>query len=65
MLPWSYADVEEQWELFGDEFWPYGLESNRHVLETLVQYSHEQGLIKKLLDVKSLFAPNSLEEFKV
>jgi len=34
-------------------------------LETLVQYSYEQGLIKKQLDVKSLFAPNTLEDFKV
>ena len=65
MLPWSYADVEEEMELFGDELWPYGLEPNRHVLETLVQYSHEQGLIKKRLDIKSLFAPNTLEDFKV
>ena len=65
MLPWSYADVEEEMELFGDELWPYGLEPNRHVLETLVQYSYEQGLIKNKLDIKSLFAPNTLEEFKV
>lgn len=65
MLAWSFADVEEQKELFGDAFWPYGLEANRHVLETLIQYSHEQGLIKKLPELKSLFAPNTLEDFKV
>ena len=49
----------------GDQFWPYGLEANRHVLETLIQYSSEQGLIKKLPELKSLFAPNTLEDFKV
>ena len=65
MLAWAFADIEEQRELFGDDFWPYGLEANRHVIETLIQYSHEQGLIKKKLEVKSLFAPNTLEEFKV
>jgi 4,5-dihydroxyphthalate decarboxylase len=65
MLAWSFADVEEQKELFGDEFWPYGLEANRHVLKTLVQYSHEQGLIKKPAELNSLFAPNTLEDFKV
>ncbi len=65
MLAWSFADVEEEKELFGDAFWPYGLEANRHVLETLIQYSHEQGLIKKLPELKSLFAPNTLEDFKV
>jgi 4,5-dihydroxyphthalate decarboxylase len=65
MLAWSFADIEEQKELFGDEFWPYGLEPNRHVLQTLIQYSHEQGLIKKPIELQSLFAPNTLEEFKV
>jgi 4,5-dihydroxyphthalate decarboxylase len=65
MLAWSFADIEEQKELFGEAFWPYGLEANRHVLETLIQYSQEQGLIKKPVDLKSLFAPNTLEEFKV
>lgn len=66
MLAWSIAEMEEERELFGGgELWPYGLETNRHVLETLVQYAHEQGLIKTRLDLKSLFAPGTLEEFKI
>lgn len=65
MLAWSIAGMEEEREIFGEEPWPYGLEANRHVLETLVQYAHEQGLIKKLLDLKSLFAPNTLDDFKI
>jgi 4,5-dihydroxyphthalate decarboxylase len=66
MLAWSIAEMEEERELFGTgELWPYGLEANRHVLETLVQYAHEQGLIKTRLDLKSLFAPNTLEDFKI
>jgi 4,5-dihydroxyphthalate decarboxylase len=65
MLAWSIAEMEEERELFGEELWPYGLEANRHVLETLVQYAHEQGLIKSRLELKSLFAPNTLEEFKI
>jgi 4,5-dihydroxyphthalate decarboxylase len=66
MLAWSIAEMEEERELFGaGELWPYGLEANRNVLETLVQYAHEQGLIKTRLELKSLFAPNTLEEFKI
>ncbi len=65
MLAWSIAEMEEERDVFGDDPWPYGLEANRHVLETLVQYAHEQGLIKKRLDVRSLFAPNTLDEFKI
>jgi len=65
MLVWSIAEMEEQREILGEDFWPYGLEPNRHVLETLTQYAHEQGLIKKKPDLKSLFAPNTLDDFKI
>ncbi|HZD40567.1 MAG TPA: 4,5-dihydroxyphthalate decarboxylase [Terriglobales bacterium] len=65
MLAWSIAEMEEEREMFDDNLWPYGLEANRHELETLVQYAHEQGLIKEKVDVKDLFAPNTLEDFKI
>jgi len=65
MLAWSIAEMEEEKEIFGDDLWPYGLEANRHGLETLVQYAHEQGLIQKTVDVKELFTPNTLEDFKI
>lgn len=65
MLAWSIADIEEERDLFGDELWPYGLEANQNVLETLVQYTHEQGLIKAKVDIKGLFAANTLEDFKI
>jgi len=66
MLAWSIAEMEEEREIFGaGELWPYGLEANRHVLETLVEYAHEQSLLKSRPDLKSLFAPNTLEDFKI
>jgi len=65
MMAWSIAEMEEERELMGDDPWAYGLEANRHVLETLVSYTHEQGLIKKPIDIESLFAPSTLNEFKV
>ncbi|MDP2603120.1 MAG: ABC transporter substrate-binding protein [Deltaproteobacteria bacterium] len=65
MLAWSIAEIEEELEIFGGDLWPYGLEANRHGLETLVRYAHEQGLIQKEVDVKDLFAPNTLEDFKI
>jgi 4,5-dihydroxyphthalate decarboxylase len=65
MLAWSIAEMEEEREIFGDDLWPYGLEANRRVLDALVQYAHEQGLIKQLFDIKSLFAPNTLEDYKI
>ena len=65
MLAWSIAEMEEEREIFGENPWPYGLEANRHVLKTLVQYAHEQGLIKKKVDLKSLFVPSTLDDFKI
>ncbi len=65
MLAWSIAEMEEEREIFGEDLWPYGLEANRHVLETLVQYAHEQGLIKKQFDLESLFVASTLEDFKI
>lgn len=65
MMAWSIAEMEEERELMGADGWAYGLEPNRHVLETLVAYTHEQGLIKKPIDIESLFTPSTLNEFKV
>jgi 4,5-dihydroxyphthalate decarboxylase len=64
-LPWLHSEVEETRELMGWDYWPYGVEDNRHVLEKMTQYSHEQGLTKEKLDVDELFAPNTYDEFKV
>jgi len=65
MLAWSIDEIEKEREVLGQDPWAYGVEPNRHVLETLVQYAREQGLIKKPLDLKTLFAENTLEEFKI
>ena len=65
MLPWLTAHVEDARREMGDDFWPYGLERNRQTLETFLRYHHEQGLSKRLLSVDELFAPESLEAFKI
>jgi 4,5-dihydroxyphthalate decarboxylase len=65
MLAWSIDEMEKEREVLGPDPWAYGLEANRHVLETLVQYTHEQGLISKRPELDSLFAKSTLEEFKI
>jgi 4,5-dihydroxyphthalate decarboxylase len=65
MLAWSIDEMEKEREVLGEDPWAYGLEANRHVLETLVQYTYEQGLISQRLEVDSLFAKGTLEEFKI
>jgi 4,5-dihydroxyphthalate decarboxylase len=65
MLPWQSAHVEEARALLGEDWWPYGLEANRRVLETFLRYHHEQGLSKRRLEVEELFAPETLVSFRV
>lgn len=65
MLPWLVQHVEDTQRTMGRDFWPYGLEPNEHVLETFLRYSYEQGLSKRQLNPRELFAPESLESFKI
>ncbi|HEY7999569.1 MAG TPA: hypothetical protein VIE87_12165, partial [Pseudolabrys sp.] len=55
-LAWYREAWEEQEEILGADPWEYGLSGkNRKNLETLVGYSHEQGLIKKKPTLEQLF----------
>jgi 4,5-dihydroxyphthalate decarboxylase len=65
MLPWQIAAVEEARALLGEDWWPYGVERNRHVLGTFLRYHHEQGLSPRRLEVDELFAPECFEEFRI
>ncbi|HTK35312.1 MAG TPA: ABC transporter substrate-binding protein [Caulobacteraceae bacterium] len=65
MLPWQTAAVEDAMRRMGADWWPYGLEPNRAVLETFLRYHHEQGLSPRRLAPEDLFAPETLEEFKI
>jgi 4,5-dihydroxyphthalate decarboxylase len=47
-------------EIFGDDPYPYGVQANRAMLNTIVEYSHEQGLTKVEQKLEDLFAPSTL-----
>jgi 4,5-dihydroxyphthalate decarboxylase len=65
MLPWQVAHVEETRRELGEDWWAYGLEPNRHALDTFLRYHHEQGLSHRRLAPEELFAPETLEGFKI
>jgi len=55
-LAWFRHFLEEQEEILGADPWAYGLgTSNRKNLETLMQYSLEQGLLGKKMPLDDLF----------
>jgi 4,5-dihydroxyphthalate decarboxylase len=41
--------------------YPYGVKSNRQVLETVADYSYEQGLTPRRLSLDEVFAPSTLD----
>jgi 4,5-dihydroxyphthalate decarboxylase len=55
-LAWYREEWEAQEAILGPDPWEYGLGAkNRHTIETLAGYSHEQGLTKKRLTADDLF----------
>jgi 4,5-dihydroxyphthalate decarboxylase len=48
-------------KIFGDDPFPYGIKANRSMLQTIVDYSHEQGLTREKLKIEELFAPSTLD----
>jgi 4,5-dihydroxyphthalate decarboxylase len=48
-------------EIFGDDPFPYGVKANQKMLQTIIDFSHEQGLTKQKLKIEELFAPATLE----
>ena len=55
-LAWFRAAWEEQERVLGPDPWEYGMsEKNRKNLETVVGYSHQQGLIRQRPALEQLF----------
>jgi len=55
-LAWYREAWEEQEQILGPDPWEYGLgDKNRHTIETLAGYSHEQGLTRRRLTADDLF----------
>ena len=64
-LPWINEEVDRTKEVMGDDWWPYGVDKNRKTLETFLRYHYEQGLSTRPMAINELFAPETLDEFKI
>ena len=65
MLPWQIASVEDTIATLGQQWWPYGIDRNRHVIETFTRYHHEQGLSPRQLGIEEMFASETFSEFRI
>lgn len=58
-LAWGRLHLEEERSMLGRNLWPDGIDENRANLTRFMEYSTDQGLISKPLDVDQLFVLNS------
>lgn len=61
-LPWAYDDLVRARRLLGHDFWSYGLEPNRAVLDVFLRYAQEQGLTPHRVAADDLFVPSCRED---
>jgi 4,5-dihydroxyphthalate decarboxylase len=64
-LPWGVAEFADTRALMGEDYWSYGLEPNRHVLEPFTRYHHEQGLSARKVSPDELFVPAACDLSKI
>ena len=64
-LAWLAPYAERMKTLFGEDFWPYGLESNRKTLQAFVDFAFEQGVCHRPVTLEELFPRQVLASFKV
>ena len=65
-VAWAYYDaLENNRKMFGEEQWPYGIESNRKTLEAFLQFGFEQGTLHKKLQIEDLFPEEVRHHFKL
>ena len=64
-LPFVEEQLRAARTLMGPDFWSYGFESNRHVLDNFLHHHHAQGLSTRRLQAAELFHPATLERHKI
>jgi 4,5-dihydroxyphthalate decarboxylase len=59
MVPFLPHAMDDAREMFGENWWPYGLEANHECLARMARYAHEQGLTPHVLAPEQLFAEST------
>ena len=49
----------------GEDFWTYGIDRNRHVLDDFFEQHHRQGLSPRRISAEELFHPATFEQFSI
>ena len=62
-IPWGSEYANRAVQIFGRDYWPYGIKPNRVTLESFLQYAFEQGVCHRLLTPEELFPPTVQSSF--
>ena len=64
-LPFVEEQLHAARRLMGEDFWSYGLDANRHVLEVFLRRHHAEGLSSRALAPEELFHPSTHESHRI
>ena len=64
-IPWGVEYATRSRELFGEDFWPYGIEPNRTTLEAFLRFAYEQGGCSRPVTCEELFVEEVRSSFKI
>jgi 4,5-dihydroxyphthalate decarboxylase len=64
-LPFVEETLREARTLMGEDFWSYGVDKNRHVLDYFLGHHFSQGLSSRRVSVDEMFHPATYETFKL
>lgn len=57
-IPWTFAWAEKARDMFGDDFWPYGVAANRATLQAFLDACFEQGVSHRKVAIEELYPAN-------
>jgi 4,5-dihydroxyphthalate decarboxylase len=58
---WPNHYLTEEQRIFSTDPWAYGLEANRHVLDTFLSYCHAQGISARSIAPADIFHPGTVK----
>lgn len=61
MLPWLTSLIEDDRNLLGHDWWPYGIGANAEAIDAVLRYHHEQGITKRRFKAADIFASYLLD----
>ena len=59
-LPWVVAEYAATVDVMGDDIWPYGYNPNKKVIEAMIRWSQNDGLLNRQITPEELFIPDFL-----